>query len=859
MFDTIIAWLVRTSLRIPRAVVVLALALSVGAGAFAANHLAIDTDATKLLSAELPWRKREAVFDSAFPQNIDLLAIVIDGTTPELAERATAALTAKLRTRPDLFKTVRRPDGGPFFDRNGLLYLSVDEVQATTEQIVAAQPLLGPLVADPTLRGLFNALSTFVDGISRGAASIDVIENPMAEIAASLEAATKGEIRAPSWRQMFTNQLPRPQELRRFILTQPVLDFTSVTPGANAAEAVRTMAHELSIDLAHGARVRLTGPVALSDDEFGTLADGMSISGALSVLAVGVLLFVGLGSIKLIGAILLTLTVGLILTAGFATLAIGSLNLISIAFAVLFWGIAVDFGIQVSVAFRQARFELGSTDQALMRALHNIGTALGLAAITTAVGFFSLLPTDYRGVSELGLIAGAGMIIALILNVTLLPALLKIFEPRGEPESVGYAGLAPLDRLLLNHRRIVLGIALVLAIASGLACMKLEFDFNPLNIKDQRTESVATLLDLMKEPTTTPNTIDVLTASVDDADRLAERLGQLPEVAHAVSLRSYVPENQDEKLAFIEDARLLLAPTFNAQPNLPPPDDAALLLAFRTLHDRLEQLPGDNKAIMRLKQALAQLINGPADHRAIAQEALVPGLVATLTQLRTALEAQTVSFETLPPELHDAWISADGKSRVELFPAGDANDNDVLRQFVQVVRAIAPDATGTPVSIQESSRTVVNAFVTAGILALVAISILLLLILRSVRDVAIVIAPLMLAGLMTLGTCVVVGLPLNFANIIALPLLFGIGVAFNIYFVMAWRQGHDHLLQSSLTRAIIFSAASTASAFGSLAVSSHPGTAEMGILLSMSLFFTLLTTMLVLPSLLGPARRAVAP
>ena len=172
MFDTIIAWLVRTSLRTPILVVALALALSLAAGVYTARHISIDTDATKLLSAELPWRKREATFDAAFPQNIDLLAIVIDGATPELAERATALLTEHLRARTDLFRTVRRPDGGPFFDRNGLLYLPLDEVQATTEQIVAAQPLLGPLSADPTLRGLFGALSTFVDGITRGAAGL---------------------------------------------------------------------------------------------------------------------------------------------------------------------------------------------------------------------------------------------------------------------------------------------------------------------------------------------------------------------------------------------------------------------------------------------------------------------------------------------------------------------------------------------------------------------------------------------------------------------------------------------------------------------------------------------------------------
>jgi hopanoid biosynthesis associated RND transporter like protein HpnN len=841
----------------PWVIIAACLVLSSLSAAYTAQHLSFDADATKLLSEDLPWRQREAKFDKAFPQNIDLLAIVIDGKNPELTESATAKLAAALSQHTERFRTVRRPDGGPFFDRQGLLYLSADEVQATTEQIIAAQPLIGPLAADTNLRGLFGALTTFLTGIAQGAAPITAMEAPMTAIASSLNAAVDGHIQAPSWRLMFTGQKPRPQELRRFILVQPVLDFTSLTPGAAATELVRSLAHDLSLDKGHGISVRLTGPVALADDEFGTLAEGMGLSGVLSVLAVGILLFIGLGSFRLIGAILATLVTGLILTAGFAALAVGSLNLISVAFAVLFWGIAVDFGIQVSVAYRQARHDLGDNGQALDRALNQIGAALCLAALTTSVGFLSFLPTDYRGVSELGLIAGIGMLIALALNLTLLPALLSLLHPRGEAESVGYRALAPLDTFILGKRRMIMIAALMLGVGAAALCSQLEFDFNPLNIKDKHTESVATLLDLMTEATTTPNTIDVLTQSVEAADALAQKIGALPEAAHAVSIKSYIPEDQDTKLAMIEDARMLMTQTFAKRAATAKPDDAAIIASLTSAKSALEPLL-TNKSAAALSSALDRLIQAPPKARVLAHDALIPGLEATLGQLETALQASPVGFDDLPKELKEAWISADGRSRVEIFPSGDANDNDVLRRFVSAVRAIAPDATGTPVSIQESSRTIVNAFVTAGLLALAAISLLLVLILRSVHDTALVVLPLILAGLLTLASCVLVGLPINFANIIALPLLFGVGVAFNIYFVMAWRRGEDHFLQSSLTRAIIFSAASTASAFGSLAASSHPGTSEMGILLTMSLAFTLATALILLPALLGPAAKPVA-
>jgi predicted RND superfamily exporter protein len=208
----------------------------------------------------------------------------------------------------------------------------------------------------------------------------------------------------------------------------------------------------------------------------------------------------------------------------------------------------------------------------------------------------------------------------------------------------------------------------------------------------------------------------------------------------------------------------------------------------------------------------------------------------------------------LPDEVRRDWIASDGRARIEVFPKGDANDNQTLRRFVAAVTLLAPEATGAPVSIQESSRTIVRAFLQAGLWALLAIILLLALVLRRAIDVLLTLAPLALSGLVTLGICVATHLPLNFENIIALPLLLGIGVAFNIYFVTAWRAGRGELLQSSLTRAVIFSALTTGTAFGSLWLSHHPGTSSMGKLLALSLVCTLVSALLFLPALLGEPR-----
>jgi hypothetical protein len=199
-------------------------------------------------------------------------------------------------------------------------------------------------------------------------------------------------------------------------------------------------------------------------------------------------------------------------------------------------------------------------------------------------------------------------------------------------------------------------------------------------------------------------------------------------------------------------------------------------------------------------------------------------------------------------------MSPDGRNRVQVFAKGDPNDDANLEKFAGAVRAVAPEATGTPISTQESGHTIVNAFLKAGALSFLAMVVLLAIFLKNARDVILTLIPLLLIGILTFATCVALGLPLNFANVIVLPLLLGIGVAFNIYFVIAWRAGGHNFLQSSLARAVILSAATTAAGFGTLWLSRHPGTASMGELLMISLAWTLVTTLFFVPPLLESVR-----
>jgi hopanoid biosynthesis associated RND transporter like protein HpnN len=851
-----IARLVEASRRHAALVATALILLSVLGGLYTARHASIDTDINKLISPDLPWRQQEAEMDREFPQNTDLLAIVIDAKTPDQASDAAATLTARLKAMPKLFQNVRQPDGGPFFQKNGLLFLPKQSVQDFADQIISAQPLLGTLAADPSLRGVFTALDLLAQGALHGDIDTSALAAPFDAVATATVAAFAGRYAPLSWQTLLSGRNAEPQELRRFVMAQAVLDYSALEPGARAVETVRETAKAAGLTPDRGVRVRITGSVALSDEQFASLTHGAVFSTVLSISLLCLWLLLALRSLRLFGAIVVTLVIGLIACATFAVGAVGPFNPISVAFAVLFVGISVDFSIQFSVRYREERHRGGGFAEALGRTALGIGGPLGVAALATAVGFYAFVPTDYVGVSDLGLIAGTGMLIALALNFSLLPAMLALLRPRGEPDPVGFVWAAPFDRFLLRRRMLVRVVAVLAAAAAAAALPWLHFDFNPLNLQNPHSEAVETLFDLTSNPMTTPYTIDILTPSPTAASTLARSIDELPEVARTLSVESFVPDNQTAKLAILADARTLLGPTLSPPITKPPPTDQDVMTAIRECADDVKALGSHgDAAAARLSKALdAVLARGTSVLPALRAN-LSDGIERRLDDLRSALEAQPVSLATLPPELKRDWVAADGKARVEVFPKGDARNNAVLRRFAAAVQAVAPQATGTPITIQESARTVIHAFVLAGIIAVVAISLLLLAVLRRVLDTALVLAPLLLAGLMTLATSVLLGLPINFANIITLPLLLGIGVAFDIYFVMRWRSGDAHLLQSSTARAVLFSALTTGTAFGSLALSSHPGTSDMGKLLSLALFFTLFCTFAVLPALLGPARR----
>ncbi len=852
--------------RRPLLVVLLSLALAAAGLAVSVRHLTINTSLTELLSPDLPFQRNALEIEAAFPQLEEALTVVVDAESPEAAETAAARISSELRAQPSLITGVFYPEGEAFFRQNGLLFLQLPELQALADRLAEMQPLLVQLRDDPTFRGLDAALAPLLQDPGHEAAA--ALVPALAALAERAEAAAEGPPRRLSWQVLAGaedaegDSGPAPAGGRVFLSVQPALSYDALVPGAEAIAAVDRAASGLAGPEYGGVRVRVTGIAAMRGDELKSLEESMGLVGLVSLVLVIVLLTFGLRSVRLIAATVAALFVGLLTTAGFATLAVGQLSVISVAFAVLFIGLSVDFGIHFALRYREQVEAGAAPSAALDGAAAGVGGALCLAALCAAIGFFSFLPTSYRGLAELGLISGVGMFIALFCNLTLLPALLALFplRPRTTAQPVREDGAAPEEApgaRPARWPRAVLAAALLLALGAAAALPFARFDDDPMNLRDPDSSSVATLRDLIDDPSLTPYTATLLAENLEAANAIAARFAALPEVSRAETLLSFVPGDQDEKILVIEDMSFFLAPLLLPAEPAPPPDAAAREAALeglaRTAAALAEAAPdaGLAQVARRLAAALAPLEGDPAAQAALetAVFAWLPKLTGDLGQ---ALLAEPFGLEDLPADLRARWLAPDGRALVEAQPAEDLRDPAARLRFVRAVQQVAPEVSGGAITMTEGGRAVIRAYQQAAVLAILAISALLVLLLRRLSAVLLVLAPLVLAALLTVAATVVLDLPFNFANVIVLPLLFGLGVAGSLHMVLRARQAAPGgLLASCTPRAVLFSALTTVGSFGALALSSHRGTASMGLLLTIAIALTLVCTLVVLPALLS--------
>jgi len=819
---------------------------------YAKGHLGIDTNTDHLFARDLPWRQEQIVFNNAFPQFNDLIVAVVRDATPEGADATARALAAGVAADKTNFKDVSRPGTGRFYRNDGLLLLPQAQLATLLNSIVTAQPFLGQLSADPSAAGLFKALDLMAVGVGAGQADLKPYDAQLRSFKAALDQAAAGHPQPISWQSLLTPSVAAEQGDVRFVLIHPVLDHGTLEPGGAATAALRRIAAALPAVKSGRASVNYTGQIPLSDEQFASLTQGMVLGLVISIALITVWLILAVRSWRMIVPILITLVAGLALTLSFAAVAIGTLNLISVAFAILFVGLAVDFAIQFCVRLRDVRRRVDDPALAMVGAADEAGTQIALASVATACGFLAFAPTSFVGVAELGEIAGIGMLIAFFCTITLLPALLALTRPRGEAERIGFPVGDWGDHVLKRHGRPVLAVFGVLAIAGIVSVATVRFDANPLDTQNPNTEAMRTLKTLLNKSVTNPFYVDALAKDLPQARILSAKFAKLPEVSQVISGATFIPTHQTAKLAMIQQTQGILAPSLatGASPAVTPARlRAAAAKAAAQIAKVADKLP-KTSPLLGIGTALGRLKSLPDPQLMAANAALVKYLPGELTRLNDALSAQRITAANLPAGLKADWFLPDGRVRVQVIPTKAAQSSAGLWKFVAATQKVVPVVAGPAATTVATAKTILGAFREAAALGAVAIAIILMIFLRSARDSALVVITLALSAFLTALFARLAGMSLDYANIIALPLLLGVGVSFNVYFVMNWRAGMKNLLGSATARAVLFSALTTGTAFGSLAASHDRGTASLGELLLLSLLAVLIATFVFLPALL---------
>lgn len=840
------------------------------AGGYAATHIGVNSDNPRMMSDSMPARQNFEAFNAVFPSLENALLVVVDGETPEVARSAARKLADGLAAQPETFRDVDIPGAGEFFERHGLLYQPIDDLEIFAEQIVTIQPLLASLEREPTLE---NLLGLIQEGLEATDGPLDTPEEWSHVLDRFSEATVKVYREYPvavSWEDLALEGSPVESETRYTIVVDPVLDFGSVTAAARPMSEIRRIASELGLDEARGVKVRITGHPALNYEEMlGILWD----VGAGIVFFLGLVLLVlyrALSSFRLMIAALMTLLCGLVLTTAFAAAAVGDLSLMSVTFAILFIGLGVDFTIHLGMAYSA---EIGSgarARDAMENAIAAVGTSFLICTLTTAMGFFVFIPTENLAIAELGVISGTGMVINLFVTVTLFPALLTgVFHLEGKT--------MPTPRIRVDGRwrrgidrnpRRVAAVAFALLPVAAVAGSRVTFDANVLNLRDPSTESVETFEDLVDESgERSPWPIDAVAEDLEAADAMARRVETLDVVSHAAHLGDYVPDDQEDKLDILADLGFLLdaaPPAIVAPEPLSPEEQIQALRAFRDYLQRAAPTRADSSlgdSMRLLEERLGGFLDRADEDPGAAQEALVKleavlisGVPELFERLRLATTVEPITLDGLPRALKRRMIAEDGRARVQIFPREVLSSDEAFNAFADQVTEVIPTASGIAVNVIALGHATRTSFQQAVASALLLIACALLLLWRRITPVLLVLAPLVMTSTGTIGVMALLGQPLNLLNVLVIPLLLGIGVDSGIHLVH--RAEHpvrrdESLLGTTTARAVFFSALTTTMSFGTLALSSHRGIAGLGVALTIGMGFTVVCNLIVLPALLA--------
>lgn len=842
--------------RRPGRVLLLTLVLTVGLGVWAVRNLGVNADLDALIDPGVDFRVRQEDFERSFRAIDTSILILVEADSAPAAGRAADALAERLARRSDLFERVIPLGGGDFFQRNALLFLSPQQLDALTDRLSRIQPFLAEIARDPSVVGISELLAHAVARARAGDAVPVDLSGALDRVSGAVEAAAALERGPDPWGDALVGGSLSESAKRRVISlrARPDYDYGALLFAEPAVRAIRDAARELELDAEHGFRIRITGDEILSYEEQQVIATQAQRMAFVALALFGVSIWFGVRSVRVVLCLVGSLVVALVWTNAFAAATVGELNQVSAAFNVLIVGLGGEFGIHVCMRYAELCKQGASRSRALEETGRSIGSSLVSSAGTTAIGFLVFVPTRYWAVAQLGLISGAGVLLSLVASLTVLPALLRLLAPEGR-------WLARLEHWPVTHARAIRIGAALLFLASIAVLPRVRFEINPLDLRDPSTESVQAFEAMLEHSGTSPWTVDVVAPDLERARALARRIDSLPGVEETRTLHDFVPEAQEEKRALLEDLALILPPTPAAVPARSPEEERA---ALETLERELvrtaeaeDAAPALRESSRRLAEAIRAFLEGPARTQTDAafgrlEQNVVGSLPEQLAEFERAVAPDEITLAALPEDVREQMLADDGRARVQVIASEDLSEDVVLERFVETVREVAPDATGPAVDLLEWARVTSGAMRQAMVSGLVATTVFLLLLWRNLWDTVLAMFPILLAGAVACATMVLLGLGFNFANVIVLPMLLGMGIDNGIHLVHRHRTNPEEVdvLHTSTARAVFYAALTTVLCFGSLALAPHRGMAAVGQLLTLGVAATFLSYVVVLPAVL---------
>ena len=860
-FDALISQLVRFVSRRAKACLLVYLTL-IGLSIFASiNFLGVNTDSSKMLSSALNFQQKTHAFNENFPSIKNSLVVVIRSEVSDAADEAALKIAQAVKDNPN-FSSVFSPSTSAFFQQNGLLYKDEDTLESELEQLNKSAALLASLRETPTFDNFFHSLFTAEELAEQADFDRGFLDDFYKDVTKTIMAREEGTVLPLSWAKASGAgsgstgvengaSSEGDDRVQRLLYATPVFDFTAIQPAKAAITALHAAIEGLDGDIKTLTTIGITGDPALRFEELKSVSNGIALSLGLSFLLVAVLLWIAFRSTRGVVLTFVSLISALILTTGFAAVFVGDLNLVSVAFIVLLVGLGLDFTIHVLAHLGDENHE--ATFDTLAAMGRGIGGALLLSALTTALAFLSFAPTDFVGMAQLGILGAVGVLVAFIVSVTMVPALIVTF-PWFErfAKEMADADKAPASSLafaqFIQAGRPALATALVLlSIGSLFVISDVRFDADPVTLRDPDSPSMKTLGLLHERVETAPYRLSLMRPSLEEADKAAQAVEALGTVHSARTLSSLVPENQDEKFEILDLSFATLDTIASGEglENASLPKGKTPLVA---LSERLATQT-ERPAAHAFSSVLAKLNGETASRQKQVEEDIFRFFPALIKAIEAQLLVDFVTHENVPDFFKQRFVGKDLQWRVDVVPNGDVRDGKALDAFVQSVEGFDETAAGAPLQIANAGKTVSKAMLLAVGLAAMSILVVSFIVLRRASTVIAIIVPLLMAGLLTGAASVIFAIPFNYANVIVLPLLIGLGVDSGIHIATRRERSNDSagLYRSSTPWAVLFSGLTTIAAFVTLGVSDHQGTASMGQMLAIAILCTLLSTIVITP------------